>query len=230
MDLEGDKGAKVKGGAEDVLPGSLLGLVGVFVAVIQARFDEPSMPWRWSPSFTREETQDGTSDNPDPIYVTSVYANEPQARNTFPRVVVSVPSAQLQQVVVGNRAAVRLPDRRQDFYAHDYLTIAVRCYGREPGEAATIADIVRSHVAVCANQIREVMKLHEIGLPALTEPQEAKDNEAEAPGYVAVVSFRVINEFKWSTKPIATLLQEISLAVSTGRVSVLELAMRGFTR
>ncbi len=230
MDLEGDKGAKIKGGADDVLPSSLLGLVGVFVAVVQARFDEPGLPWRWSPSFTREEEQDATVNNPDPIYVTSVYAKEPQARNVFPRVVISVPNAQLQQVVVGNRAAARLPDRRQDFYAHDYITVALRCYAREPGESATIADLVRSHIAVCANQIREVMKIHEIGLPALTEPQEDRDNEAEAPGFVSVVSFRVINEFKWTTKPIAPLLQEISLALSTGRMSALDLAMRGFTR
>lgn len=230
MDLEGEQGAKLKGSAADVLPGSLLGLVGVFVAVIQARFDEPGMPWRWSPSYTREESQDATEDAPDPILVTSVFANEPEARSALPRVVVGVPNAQLQQVVVGNRAAARLNDRQQDFYAHDYVSVAIRCYGREPGEAATIADVVRSHVAVCANQIREAMKIHEIGLPALSEPQETRDNEAEVPYFVSIVSFRVINEFKWRTRPIATLLQEIALAVRSGQITVADLAMRGFTR
>lgn len=230
MDLEGEQGAKVKGSAADVLPGSLLGLVGVFVAVLQARFDEPGMPWRWTASYTREESQDATEASPDPILITSVFANEPEARSALPRVVVGVPSAQLQQVVVGNRAAARLTDRQQDFYAHDYVTVAIRCYGREPGEAATIADVVRSHVAVCSNQIREVMKLHEIGLPGLSEPQETRESEAETPYFVSVVSFRAINEFKWRTRPIATLLQEISLALSSGQLTVAELAMRGFTR
>jgi hypothetical protein len=74
------------------------------------------------------------------------------------------------------------------------------------------------------------LKIHEIALPALSEPQETRDNEAEVPYFVSVVSFRVINEFKWRTRPIATLLQEIGLAVRSGQLSVVDLATRGFTR
>lgn len=229
MDLERDGGPKLKGSGDDIDVGTLLAFTGIFAAVVRARFTEPGIPWRWTPVFERTEEQNATPAAPDPIFVSTVFDLEPAARSAIPRVIVGVEGAQLNKVVNGNRAAVRTPDRTQVFYAHDTIPVQIRCHGREAGESATIADLVRKQIAVCANPIREAFNIHEISLPSMSAPQETREGD-EAPSHVALVSFIVTNEVKWKTVPIAPLLQEIAAIVRSGGAEAARLAVRGFTQ
>lgn len=228
--LERDQGPKVKGQPEDVDVGTILAITGIFVVVIQARFEEPGLPWRWRSVFHRDDAQEATPEAPDPIYVVSAFAVEPDVRSVLPRVVVGVTGAALNQVVVGNRANIRVQDRTEVFYAHDAIPVQIRCYGRTPGESLTIGDLVRKQVAMGRNQIREAFNLHDVTLPSLTAPDVTKEVEGQADQFMSVVSFQVTNEVRWTTRPLAPLLQEIRLLMRRGGREAEEVSLYGFTR
>lgn len=194
----------------DIFPGSLLDVAGVFVAVVQERFKEDGIPWRWSEKYTRADDQDATPGAPAAIAVTSAYAEEDVVRDALPRVVVSVQQAMLSTFVVGNRASIRPNDRTEVFTAFDTLPVSIECRGKTAGEASVVADVVRSGVACTRNMLREYFHFHEVSLPAMSEPRKQDGF------YAANVSFQVVVQVKWRTSPFSERLQEIALRINAG--------------
>lgn len=209
----------------DIYFGSLLYVAGAFVAVVQERFAEPGLPWRWEPLYDRTESQRAEPGAPAAIYVGSAYAEEDDVRDALPRVVVSVPQASLRPIAVGNRAALRNEDRGEAFTAFDELAVSIECRGRTAGEAATVADVVRACVACQRLVVREVFRFHDVSLPSNGEPRKQGEY------YASVVSFQVTAQIKWFTQPISPRLQEIAVRVSQGGAAAQEIALHGdFTR
>lgn len=209
----------------DVFPGSLLDVAGVFVAVLQERFKQDGVPWRWLEKYERTDAQEGTLDAPSPIAVSSAYAEEDDFRDVLPRVIVSVPQANLQQIAVGNKAAVRTTDRTEVFTAFDLLPVSVECRGKTAGEASVVADVVRTGIACTKNGIRELFGFHDITLPSMTAPIENVNY------FNAVVNFQITVQVKWRTTPLAPRLQEIAARINQGQSTAQQLALyNNFTR
>lgn len=209
----------------DIFSGSLLDVAGIFVAVLQERFKEEGVPWRWSEKYARTDDQDATVSAPAAIAIGSVYAEEDVIRDALPRIVVSVPQANLNMIGVGNRASIRQSDRTEIFTAFDVMAVVIECRGKTPGEALTIADIARTSIAYSKNAIRELFKFHDITLPSTSDPKEVKDY------HVANISFQVTVQVKWKTRPIAPRLQEIALRIDAGEGVARDVALYGdFTR
>lgn len=194
----------------DIFRGSLLDVAGIFVAVVQERFKEEGLPWRWQEKYERTDGQDATPDAPAAIGVTSAYAEEDSVRDVLPRVVVSVPQAALNSIAAGNRAAIRTPDRAEVFTAFDSMPVSIECRGKTSGETSVVADIVRASVACSRNGIRETFNFHDVSLPGMTEPRKQDGY------YAAVVSFQVTVQVLWKTTPVAPRLQEIAAKIQAG--------------
>jgi len=194
----------------DIFRGSLLDVAGIFVAVVQERFKEEGLPWRWAEKYERGDDQDATAEAPAAIAVTSAYAEEDAVRDALPRVVVSVPQAALTSIASGNRAAIRTPDRTEVFTAFDQMPVSIECRGKTSGESSVVADVVRAAVACSRNGIREAFNFHDVSLPAMTEPKKQDGY------YSAVVSFQVTVQVLWKTTPIAPRLQEIAAKIRAG--------------
>ena len=146
-------------------------------------------------------------------------------RDVLPRVIVSVQQAMLQQIAVGNKAAVRAPDRTEVFSAFDNMPIQIECRGKTAGEASVVADVVRSGIACTKNALRELFGFHDITLPGMSEPRKQGDF------YAATVSFQITVQVKWRTTPIAPRLQEVALSINKGGAAARELAIYSdFTR
>lgn len=209
----------------DVFRGSLLDVAGVFVAVVQERFSQDGVPWRWRPVYERTDAQDATPEAPAAIAVTSAYAEEDDVRDALPRVIVSVPQATLQQIALGNRASIRTPDRKEAFTAFDLMPVSIECRGKTAGEASVVGDIVRTGVACARNAIRELFKFHDVSLPSMTEPKEQGEH------YAAYVNFQITVQVLWLTYPIAERLQEIAARIGHGENVGQQIALYGnFTR
>lgn len=209
----------------DIFPGSLLDIAGVFVAVVQERFAEKGLPWRWRPKYERDDSQAATEAAPAPISITSAYAEEDDVRDALPRVVVSVPEATLQPIASGHRAAIRTPDRTEVFTAFDVMPVVIECRGKTAGEASLIADTVRTAVACGRNGVREAFNLHDVSLPAMSEPTKNGD------AYAATVRFQVVHQPLWRTTPLRPRVQEIALRVKAGQFAAQEVALyNDFTR
>jgi hypothetical protein len=209
----------------DIFRGSLLDVAGIFVAVMQERFKEEGLPWRWAEKYERSDDQDATSDAPAAIAITSAYAEEDAVRDALPRVVVSVPQASLNSIASGNRASIRTPDRAEVFTAFDMMPVSIECRGKTAGEASVVADVVRAAVACSRNDIRETFNFHDVTLPGMTEPRKQDGF------YAAVVSFQVTVQVLWKTTPIAPRLQEIAASIRTGGTEARQIALcTDFTR
>lgn len=230
MDLKADHGPKLANSGEDVFSGTLLAYAGIFVAVLQARFAEAGLPWRWYANYEVNDTQAATVEAPAPIYIGSVYAEEPSTRDVLPRIEVSMPGAELQKFVVGNRANIRQQDRTELFIALDNIEARIKCFGGTAGEAGVIADISRIQVVATMNIVREIFNIHEISLPSISEPTEQQEAAGKPASFVSTLSFRIQSKVQWATKPDVPLLQEIAMDIKQGGTLLRSFALRKFTR
>ncbi len=230
MELKADHGPRLAGAGDDIFSGTLLAYAGIFVAVLQARFAEAGLPWRWQPNYEVTDEQAATPEAPAPIYIGSVYAEEPSTRDVLPRIEVSMPGAELQKFVVGNRANIRQQDRTELFIALDNVEARIKCFGGSAGEAGVIADIARIQIVATMNVVREIFNIHEISLPSISEPTEQQEAAGKPANFVSTLSFRVQSKVQWATRPDVPLLQEIAVDIKKGGSLLRSFALRKFTR
>lgn len=204
--------AKVDGQHADVFYGSPLALVGVFVEVIRARFrggNAEGLPWVWREDPTPDHATQNAEAGGATLYVESQLNDDPESRSHRPAVLVDKEDTRLQKFVVGNRAGVRMTDRLEGFIALGIVPISVMCLSTSRGESAQLGDHVWFHLASGQNLIRETFNIHELTPPVLGKTQPYRRSESENDTWMTPIAFEAQVMFRWITRPIAPLLQEV---------------------
>jgi hypothetical protein len=202
---------KVEGQAPDVFYGSPLALVGLFTEVIRARFrgSNNHTPWIWLEDPTPEDSEQNTPEAPRRLYVESQLSDDPEARTFNPAVLVDKEETRLLKPVVGNRAGLRLTDRLEGFFALAVIPMSVICLSTQRGESANLADHVWMHITACQNLVRSTFGIHEISPATLGRTQVFRRTEGTPDRWNTPIMFEVQIAFRWLTRPIAPLLQEV---------------------
>lgn len=208
--------SKVDGQHGDVFYGSPLALVGVFVEVVRARFrgaNATGLPWRWKDDPTPDEGEENTEDAPRTLYIESQLNADPEARDMLPAVYVDKGDTRPLKLMVNNFAGVRLQDRTEGFYALTVVPITVMCLSNARAESANIADHVWFHLTACQRLIRSTFNIHEIGPIVLGQTQVYRRSEGKGDTWMTPVQFETQVAFRWITRPIAPLMQEIAMTL-----------------
>jgi hypothetical protein len=202
--------AIVEGHQPDIFYGSSLALQGVFTRAIQARFsgnNQVNLPWYWDPHDpTPKSTEQGTPDSPRKLRIGSEYVENPDARNYRPAIFVDAGEAAPLKDGVANRVGQDLPSGMEIFYARTRHRMEVLVVTENRGAGMVLADHVWFHLLACRMLIRRTFNIHE-----MTEPVKGPTRSVRRDKDVwqTAINFDVEVEMRWTTRPIAALLQEI---------------------
>lgn len=203
---------RVEGQASNIFYGSPVAIIGVFVEVVRSRFrgENDDTGYRWSPDPTPPTSADGAADTPTALYIESEYADNPEGRDTYPAVIVRKGRTVPSSMMIGDRIGIHRPTREEWFHAQAPIPIEATCQSTVPLESAIIGDLVWFHILAAKNYIREAFGIHSISLPELGETRKSKKNSLGSDVWETPVSFTITVDFRWSTRPIAPVLSQIT--------------------
>ena len=109
---------KVSGQSVDVVEGSPLALIGVFVEIVRARFRgrNVGLPWLWKNDPTPEEWEENTPEKPHLIYIESQFQDNNESRNYRPAIFVGKGDTRPSKIILGHRAGIHRPTRLEGFF------------------------------------------------------------------------------------------------------------------
>lgn len=213
----------------DIFPSSPNGLLGVFTAVLQARFYAPNddgLPWVWDPDPTPDRDDGGPlpgeENGPEPrrIYIEPAWVEYPSGRNVRPALLVGRGTIQYIKIGAGNKAAHDYPRGGEVLMCHATVPVTVACLSRDQGESATLADVVASFIIASAQDIRPMFGIHSIEMPSIAETSVYKRTGADVEFWNTQVTFGVELKYKWWRWPVAPVLREIvAKLVTNGEVT-----------
>lgn len=205
-------GPRVDGQHPDILPGSPLALIGVFVDIARARFrgENIGIPWTWREDPTVLETDENTPEAPSLIYIESAYTEDPDARNRLPAIFVDRDDMTLMKGDVGHRAAIHQPTRTEAFRAYASVPMVFECAAQKRGESSNIGYFLWEYLSASTFIIREFCSVHDITPPVLGKTNVQRRLSSNIEAWVTPVTTTLLVKYMWVTKPIAPVLQEIA--------------------
>lgn len=203
----------------NIVDGSPLAIVGIFVAFLRERFapgNGPSdYPWYEDANKAR-------------IFIESSFEDNDTKRGAKPALYVDKDQSVYGKSIIGDRAAHRFRDSKDAQWCLSTVPILVDCVSSRRGESAILGDITHWSLHVASDVIQKAFALHDMTAPTLgrTVPYE-DDQEA----WTTPVSFTVQYNVRWTVVPVAPLLSEIALKIQKSGMSaneyLLELVARG---
>jgi len=187
-----------------VLEGSPLAIIGVFIVFLQERFGKGNGP----PAYLYKDNPTNTK-----IVIESAFDDHRAERGKKPAIYVDKDSTTYQQISLGDRADFAPKSGRDWGMCHSLVPVRIECVSNNKGESATLGDLVQASVYIASDVIQKSFALHNITAPVLsrTIPYE-HDQEA----WNSVVTFSVTCTIRWSTVPVAPLLQEVVMKIRAG--------------
>jgi hypothetical protein len=224
---------------KNITVGSPLAVIGLFVLALQHRFstasvgssglqsDNPDLrvpvewtdresieplPWIWSGDLkpADECTPAGTRP-PRPIYIGPAFDKNRGIRNYQPSIYVDRGNVTIQKVSNNNFVGQHSPSGLEAFGAIARIPIQIDCVGENYGDSNIIADTVWFYVLASRNILSRAFGFHQIIEPVLgaTTPDEIDKQIFHTAVYCDVELF-----LRWSTRPIAPLLNDILLRLA----------------
>lgn len=207
---------KAEGQHADIFYGSPMAIVGMFVEVVRARFKADAaeaLPWRWrddpTPDVDENNVPHANGGVPRTLYIESAFVDDPEARNYRPAILVDKGDTQLTKPVLGNRSGYIRHDGTETFYAPARIPIEIQCISEKRGESSQLADFTWFHVAACQALIRQEFRVHDISPPVAGKTEPFRRNEGNKEAWMTPISFDVMVEYRWKTRPIAPVLQSV---------------------
>lgn len=191
---------------EMIVDGSPLAIIGIFVAVLRERFAPGNGPG----DYPWYDDQNDTG-----IIIESAFEDSNTERGKKPAIFVDKDQSVYGKLVIGDRAGHTFKNAKDFQWTLSTVPILIECVSGRKGESAIIGDIVQWSLHASSDAIQATFALHDMTPPTLgrTVPYEA-DKEA----WSTSVSFQVQYNVRWTTVPIAPLLQEIAMRIQqTGK-------------
>lgn len=187
----------------NIRPGSALAVLGVFVEVIRKRFLPPlEIPfiYRWDPDIKKTN-----------IAIESAFNEDKAHMNKRPAIFVDRDEQVTGRSVVGDLAGHTLTTGKKTFWALQTVPILIECVAAKKAESAIIADITSVFLHASSDLIQAKFAFHEMTPVTCGRTQPYPRDKDQ---WVTPVSFSVQYDLRWSNKPTAALLQQISMDVS----------------
>lgn len=200
----------VKGGDQlpIVVDGSPLAIIGIFIEILRERFapgNGMDEHYLWYADMTQTN-----------IVIESAFRDTSQTRNKKPALFVDKDQSVYGKVILGDRAGHTFKDGKEFEWTLSTVPVLIDCVAGTPGESAILGDIVQWTIHAASDAIQGAFALHDLSPPTLgrTIPYEA-DKEA----WTTPVSFRVQYNVRWTTVPVAPLLQAIRQRINVSGAS-----------
>lgn len=184
-----------------IVDGSPLAIIGMFVAVLRERFTEgngpPDYPW----------TEDSLTTK---IIIESGFEDNQTERGKKPAIYVDKDDSVYAKLIIGDRAGHTWKNTKDFQWTLSTVPVLIECVSGRKGESAIIGDITQWSLHAMSDAIQAAFALHDMTPPTLgrTVPYE-HDKEA----WSTPVSFTVQYNVRWTTVPIAPLMQELATKI-----------------
>jgi hypothetical protein len=187
-----------------IRPGSGLAVIGMFVEIIRKRFlPEAALPWVW-----HSDIKEGAEKS---IAIESAYNEDAEQKNFRAAVYVDRDEQVIGRTVLGDRAGQHIPSSLVGFWALETVPILIECVAAKKAESAIIADLVGIYLHASSDLIQAKFGLHEMTPVSRGRTQPFPRDKTQ---FVTPVSFSVQFNLRWTNKPTAPLLQQISTDIS----------------
>jgi len=184
-----------------IRPSSPLAVIGLFVEVIRARFQESvvgtSLPWIWDRDIKKST-----------IAIESAYNEDQEHKNKRPAVFVDIDGAVLGRTVVGDRVGQVNSTSQEGFWSLDTQPILIECIAAKKGESYLLGDLIRMYLHASSDLIQATFGLHEMMPITLNRTQPVQKDKD---GWITPLTFSIQVNVRWTTKPTRPLLQELAL-------------------
>ncbi len=211
-DLVGKNLPAIEGDHPDVFPGSVLALVGCFVAATQARFSQDNtygLPWAWKDDPTPGTSEENTLDAPRTIYIESAYNEDPDARDPRPAILVGNGGTQFIQLWIGNTASYHQPTATKVIIVHAITEIRFECLSNKRGESMQLAQMMADFITGSKDDLREAFCLHNITPVQISECSLQRASSSSVEHWSTTVAMQVQGKLMYLHWPIAPVLAEI---------------------
>jgi hypothetical protein len=184
-----------------IVDGSPLAIIGIFVAVLRERFTPGNGP-------TDYEWYD--DQNKATVIIESAFEDSNTERGKKAAIFVDKDQSVYGKLIIGDRAGHTIKDGKDFQWTLSTVPILLDCVAGRKGESAILGDIVQWSLHASSDAIQSTFALHDMTPPTLgrTVPYEADKESWSTP-----VSFQVQYNVRWTTVPIAPLLQEIAVRI-----------------
>lgn len=219
--------------------GSPLAVIGLFVLALQHRFSlsalgsegllgsspdlvDPvdwqdreevgALPWIWTGDLKpADECNPDNANAPRPIFIGPAFDKNKSIRNYRPAIYVDRDNVVLQKLANNNFVGQHLPSSTEAFGALARIPLRINCVAENYGDSNIIADTVWFYILSCRNILSRTFGFHQIIEPVLgaTVPEEADKTV-----YHTTVHCDVELVLRWSTRPIAPLINDIALRMA----------------
>lgn len=186
---------------------SPLAVTGILLETLRERFrQDQNLLWFWDP-----DPSVGT------ILIETSYNDAVEQRNASIAIYVTRLNTTPQQLLVGDRTDVNLPDHKEFFTGLMTSSYSVDCVANDQGASVQLADIVQ-HFFIASRQILTGM----FGLQNMTHASmgQSAPFEQEQGKFSTPVSFEVSYHTQWSTVKIRPLLQSVGVRVIDSRTGM----------
>lgn len=214
---------RLEGENPDVMPGSPLAVIGLWIVALRFRFNanpaEP-LPWVWRNELRPADDEAETPLQPDPedphkvigsprtLLIDSAYNIEKAARNYRPALYVGRGIVRPIKHSINNLAGKYLPTQIKAYHCLASMPLIIECESEAAGESCTIGETVWAFVLSCREIFRETLGFHEITEPILGETTPSTTDKQV---WVTPVQFEVQYDVRWGVRPIDPLLRDLSL-------------------
>lgn len=186
-----------------VLPGSPMHLTGMFVYMLQQRFQEGvnKTPWPWS-----------SDDNLTAIYIGSYLETGSHLETFYPRIVVTRGTKVSRRVSVGDldpRQPEMMLGGTKYGIRHCDIDFRIQIFANNPGEAEVIGDIVFTTIDFSRDEILQEMTLRDIPIVTLQPVSVMPKGEEK---YQCTVDFRTNFEVRYATVDAAARLKQVTIS------------------
>lgn len=182
----------------NVMPGSPLAVIGLFVELIRKRFEaDQGLTWVYNPDIKKTK-----------IAIESGFVENTEHRNFRPAIFVDKEDSTIGRTALGDRAGLDQRTTLDVFWGLMSIPITIECVAAKRGESTIIGDIVQFYLHASSDLIQSKFKLHEMTPVTLgkTVPMES-DNTA----WVTPVTFTIQVPVRWTQEPVQAILRQIEL-------------------
>lgn len=204
---------RLEGEGADIVPGSMLAVIGLFVYALQSRFafsESEPLPWAWGPSLKPADDEDGTplpEGSPRRLYIGSAYNVELNSRNYRPSIVVGRRGeVTVAKMTLDNYVGGIIPTGAKAHHIMATMPLVIECNSETAGESSTIGELVWLFFLATRDIYRKDFGLHELSEPSLGETIPSKQDKEI---WTTPISFYVTYDIRWGTVPVAPRLREL---------------------
>lgn len=208
---------KVEGSHDDVLPGSPMAVLGVFVEVLRARYSQDNAnrtPYIWRPDSTPTETEEGTEAEPRTLIIESQYLAHPDVRDMAPGLYVERGMLSFATVSIGNRGDHDQRSGADLYMIQATMPISIHCVSPLRGESMELGMDVGFYLLTLMTGLREIFGFQDVRPPVVDGTQVFRRSGADIESWITPVTTQVTCKYLWTERPIAPMLREIRMAMT----------------